>query len=104
MSVRIIKPSTVRGFERRHSGAAAALEHWLEVVKAAHWRTLHDVRRSFRSADEVGVRSGRTVVVFNIGGNRYRLIAAIHYNRQKVFVLRFMTHAEYDKERWKAEL
>jgi mRNA interferase HigB len=104
MSVRVIKPSTVRAFERAHANASAALERWLEVADAADWRTLHDVRRSFRSADEVRVASGRTVVVFNIGGNNYRLITAIHYNRRKVFVLRFMTHAEYDKDRWKDEL
>jgi mRNA interferase HigB len=62
------------------------------------------VRRSFRSADEVTVASGRTVVIFNIGGNRFRLITAIHYNRGKVFELRFMTHAEYSKDRWKDDL
>ncbi len=104
MPVRVIKPSTVRAFERRHAAAAAALERWLDVVQASDWRTLHDVRRVFRSADEVRVGSGRKVVIFNIGGNAYRLITAIHYNRGKVFVLRFMAHAEYSKERWKDEL
>ena len=58
----------------------------------------------FRSADEVTVRSGRKVVIFKIGGNSYRLITAIHYNRGRLFVLRFMTHAEYSKERGKKEL
>jgi mRNA interferase HigB len=104
MPVRVIKPSTVRAFERKHANATLALEHWLEVVEAAHWKKLHDVRQWFRSADEVKVEIGRTVVVFNIGGNKYRLIAAIHYNVEKVFVLRFMTHAEYSKDRWKDEL
>jgi mRNA interferase HigB len=52
-------------------------------------------------ADAVTVASGRTVVVFNIRGNRYRLVTAIHYNRQLVYTLRFMTHAEYSKNRWK---
>jgi mRNA interferase HigB len=104
MHVRIIKPATVRAFERRHPGAAAALERWLDVVRAAGWLTLLDVRRSFRSADEVTVASGRTVVIFNIGGNNFRLITAIHYDRSKVFVLRFMTHAEYSKDRWKDDL
>ena len=102
--MRVIKPSTVRAFERQHAGGSSSLEYWLEVVEAAHWRNLRDVRRSFRSADEVKVESGRTVVFFNIGGNRYRLIAAVHYNVEKVFVLRFMTHAEYSKDRWKDEL
>ncbi len=104
MSVRIIKPSTIRAFERKHASAAASLERWLEVVEAARWRKLHDVRQSFRSADEVMVQSKRTVLIFNIGGNNYRLITAIHYNRQKVFVLRFMTYADYSKDRWKDEL
>jgi len=55
-------------------------------------------------ADPVKVASGRTVVVFNIRGIRYRLVAAIHYNRQIVYTLRFMTHAEYSKNRWKDAL
>lgn len=49
-------------------------------------------------------RSGRTVVVFDIAGNRFRMIAAIHFNTAVVFALRFMTHAEYDKNKWKDEL
>ena len=75
-----------------------------QLGRAAHWRALPDLRRSFRSADEVRVASGRTVVIFNIGGNAYRLITAIHYNRQIVYVLRFMTHADYSKDRWKDDL
>ena len=102
--MRVIKPSTVRAFERQHPDAAPGLDHWLEVAESARWKILQDVRQSFRSADEVKVESGRTVVVFNIGGNRFRLITAIHYNMQKVFILRFMTHAEYSKNRWKDEL
>jgi mRNA interferase HigB len=102
--VRIITPSTVRSFERKHPAAAAGLQRWLEVTETARWQSLHDVRLSFRSADEVRVASKRTVVIFNIGGKAYRLITAIHYNRSMVFVLRFMTHAEYSKDRWKDEL
>ena len=102
--MRVIKPSTIRAFERAHADAAAGLEYWLDIVESAKWRKLHDVRQAFRSADEVKVSSGRTVVVFNISGNNYRLIAAVHYNMQTVFVLRFLTHAEYSKDRWKDEL
>ena len=50
------------------------------------------------------VKSGRVVTVFNLCGNHYRLIVAIHYNTQLVFILRFFTHAEYDKDAWKASL
>jgi len=41
------------------------------------------------------------LVVFNIGGNKYRLIAAIHFNRRKLYIRHVLTHTEYDKERWK---
>jgi mRNA interferase HigB len=104
MTVRIIKPSTVRGFESRHPDAAPGLDRWLGIAEAAVWRSLHDVRQAFRSADSVKVASGRTVVVFNIHGNDYRLITAIHYNRSTVFILRFITHAQYSQGRWKEDL
>lgn len=44
------------------------------------------------------------MAIFDIGGNKFRLIAAIHYNTGKVFVLRVLTHKEYDAERWKDQL
>jgi mRNA interferase HigB len=100
----IVKPSTVRDFAARNSTARGGLEHWLRVARDAEWTCLDDVRETFRSADEVKVDSGRMVVVFNIKRNDYRLITAIHYNMQKVFILRFMTHAEYGKEQWKRQL
>lgn len=102
--MRVIKVSRVRGYSRRHATAAASLERWLGVTKLAGWARLSDVKRTFPHADEVMVRSGRTTVVFNIKGNDFRLITAIHYNMGKVFVLRFLTHAEYTKDRWKDEL
>ena len=62
------------------------------------------MRAVISSTDDVTVESGRRVVVFNIGGNKYRLIAAVHYNTQIVYALLFMTHAEYDKDKWKKVL
>jgi mRNA interferase HigB len=50
------------------------------------------------------VKSGKPVTVFNIAGNKYRLIAAIHYNRQIVYTLRIMSHAEYSRAKWKDQL
>ena len=50
------------------------------------------------------VHSKRTVTVFNGCGNKYRLLAALHYNRKTVFTLRFLTHAEYSKDEWKNDL
>ena len=84
--------------------AARFLEHWTAIVRAAEWKNLVDVRKTYPSADAVKVQSGRQVVVFNVCGNDYRLLAAMHFNRQVVYTLRFMTHAEYSKDRWKDEL
>jgi len=73
-------------------------------MRQAQFRHFADLRRCFRAADQVRVSSGNPVVVFNISGNTYRLICAILYDTGKVFLLRFLTHAEYDKDRWKGEL
>jgi len=102
--VRIIKPSTVRAYASANPDAASALHRWMRLVRPARWRKLQEARQMFGSADEVRMKSGRNVVVFNIGGNKYRLIAAVHYNLGRVYVLRFLTHAEYDRAKWKDEL
>lgn len=74
------------------------------TVKQAVWRNLVDVRRNYPDTDSARVRSGRTVLIFNIRRNDYRLIVAAHFNRQIVYTLRFMTHAKYSKDRWKDTL
>lgn len=55
-----------------------------------------ELRTAFPSADQVG-----KLTVFNIGGNKVRLIAAIHYNRRKVYVRSVLTHGEYNEQGWK---
>ena len=102
--MKVVKPARVHEHARTHPEAEASLTRWLSLTRHAVWHSLADVRRTFPHADAVKVASGRAVVVFNIAGNRYRLITAIHYDRQRVFVLRFMPHAEYGKDRWKEEL
>ena len=102
--MKVVKPARIREYAQRHPEARPSLMGWLAATRQAAWGSLMDVRRTLRHADGVKVASGRTVVVFNIAGNDYRLITAIHYDRQKVFVLRFMPHAEYSKDRWKSEL
>jgi len=89
---------------RRHPPDRPALKRWLAVVKAAKWKRFVDIRSTFASVDRVTAGSGRPVFVFNIAGNGFRLIASIHFNQQRIFTLRFLTHAEYDNENWKREL
>ena len=99
--MRIIKRATLAAYWERNRQAKIGLLHWHKVAKSARWTCLQDVRAVFPSADAVKVKSGRTVVVFNIGGNKYRLITAIHYNLQKVFTLMVLTHGQYDQGKWK---
>ncbi|HYY27809.1 MAG TPA: type II toxin-antitoxin system HigB family toxin [Chthoniobacterales bacterium] len=100
----IIKVIRLGEFAERYSRASASLKNWRTVTRAAKWESFQDVKATFNTADNVPVASGRAVVVFNIAGNKFRLITAIHYNLKKVFVLRFLTHAEYSKGKWKEEL
>jgi mRNA interferase HigB len=102
--MRIIKRATLAAYWRRNPQAASGLLYWHKLAKAARWTCLQDVRATFPHADAVTVKSGRRVVVFNIAGNKYRLITAIHYNRQLAFTLMALTHAEYDKAMWKEVL
>ena len=74
----IISKKKLREFWDRHPRAKVALESWFQVAKRAEWDNFADVRRTFNTADRVG-----RIVVFDIGGNKYRLIAAIHFNRGK---------------------
>lgn len=91
----IINESELHTFARRHSNARKPISGWIEVTNLAVWHSFGDVRESFRSADYVNKR-----VIFNIGGNNFRVITKINYRTQRVFILEVMTHAEYD--RWKA--
>src|SRR5579863_9551277 len=102
--MRVIKPSRVKQHAREYPDASTGLDAWLKATEAANWRNLQEVRRQFPQADAATVESKRIVTIFNIGGNKYRLIVAIHYNTQRVFVLRFLTHAEYSKNKWRDQL
>jgi mRNA interferase HigB len=99
--MRIIKRSTLVAYGRRNPQALRGLLYWHELTSKARWTCLQDVRATFPHADPVTVGSGRSVVVFNIAGNKYRLITAIHYNRELVFAMRVLTHAQYSTGKWK---
>jgi mRNA interferase HigB len=99
--MRVIAKSRLVAFTEKYPDAAAALSIFYSRVKRADWNCVEDVRALYASADPVKVKSGRTVYVFNIRGNRYRLICAIHFNRRKLFIREFLTHADYSKGHWK---
>jgi mRNA interferase HigB len=96
MEMHIISKKKLRDFWDQYAKAKSPLEAWYQTVKRAEWENFADVRKTFKTTDLVG-----RFVVFNIGGNKYRLIAVIHFNRGKVFVRHVLTHAEYDEGKWK---
>ena len=102
--MRIITRKRLREFAKRHPDAAEPLDKWYRVLWAAKWENLQAVRRVYPHADAVTVASGNTVTFFNLCGNKYRVIVAIHYNRQRLYVLRLLRHAEYSKNLWKDRL
>ncbi|WZO99471.1 type II toxin-antitoxin system HigB family toxin [Isosphaeraceae bacterium EP7] len=72
-----------------------ALDEWFKKVRNARWRTFSDIRTSYAHADLVG-----GLVVFNLGGNKYRIVARVFYTTGKVYIRAVMTHREYDRGRW----
>ncbi len=99
----IIKESVLDQYAREHARAAVSLLQWRAIVREQHWRSFVELRQTYRKADAVKVKSGRVVTVFDIAGGRFRLLTAINYNTGIILILNFLTHAEYDKESWKAE-
>jgi mRNA interferase HigB len=98
--VHVISQKALREFGRKHAGAATPLRAWLKLARHGQFQNLAELKRTFASVDLVPVK-GRDFHVFNVGGNKYRLIAVIHFNTQRLFVRQILTHPEYDSERWK---
>lgn len=94
----VITRSRLVEFWRKHPDAKTSLLLWYKLTTAAAWQNLVEVREVFATADPVG-----NFTVFNIGGNKYRLIGFIDYGYQKVFIRHVLTHADYDKEGWKKD-
>jgi len=92
----VISRKRLNEFAEQHPESASALAQWYSLAKGTDFSNFAELRAIFPAADKVG-----NLTVFNIGGNKVRLIAAIHYNRRKVYVRAVLTHTEYDKQRWK---
>ena len=90
--MRIISRKKLRAFWERHPEARQPLEDWYRITKHAAWENLADTRLDFPHADSVG-----TCTIFNIGGNKYRLITKIKYRWKVVYIRFVLTHAEYDR-------
>jgi len=92
----IITRKRLNDFAHDHPDTRTAFEHWYRNMKRRNFASLAEARTVFPTADKVG-----KLTVFNIGGNKARLITAIHYNRHKVYIRAVLTHEEYDQNTWK---
>ncbi len=92
----IISRKALRDAEQQYRELEGSLDAWYRIAKAASWTSLNDVRQTWSSADAVDDKT-----VFNIKGNKYRLITKINYRSQTIFIKAVLTHADYDKEGWK---
>src|SRR4051794_19578736 len=102
--MRVTSRKALVKFWEKWPAAKHPLAEWHRISKRSQWRNFAEVKAVFGQTDQAKVTSGHTVAIFDIGGNKFRLIAAIHYNTQRVFVLRVLTHKEYDTNAWKAQL
>lgn len=92
----VISRKRLREFYLHHGDVAEVLDDWFLTVSKSSWHSLIELQNTYPQAEAVS-----NFTVFNIKGNKYRLITSINYNKQIVYVKYVLTHAEYDKNRWK---
>lgn len=92
----IISRKALQEFSRKHPQSETPLDSWYRIAKEAQWNNLIEIKETYPSADLIG-----EYIVFNIKGNDYRLIVRITFRSHTIFIKHVLTHADYDKDRWK---
>jgi len=90
--VHVISKKALETFWLKHPASTAPLEAWYRIVRGSNFANFVEIEHAFNSADYVP-----PYVVFDLGGNNFRVISVIHFNRQKLYVREVLTHAEYDR-------
>jgi mRNA interferase HigB len=80
---------------------AKAFDGWFKIARKAHWRNFQDTRATFGQTDTALGDTGRTATIFDVGGNKYRIVAHVDYARQTVKIEAVLDHTEYDRNLWK---
>jgi mRNA interferase HigB len=88
----VISRKMLVSFGNDHADALEPLDRWYRIAKRATWSNFAELRADFGSADQVGHHT-----IFNIAGNKFRLVAMIFYNHQVLLVRGVYTHQEYDQ-------
>ena len=92
----IITRKRLLDFGKKHPDCSSALESWYRIVKHTDFNSFAELHQTFPSADKVG-----NLTILNIGGNKVRLIAAVHYNTHRIYIRYVLTHKEYTRESWR---
>jgi mRNA interferase HigB len=92
----IITKKRITEAKLKYKNCASALDAWYTVISKNSFSTFSELKRTFNTIDKVG-----NLYVFDIGGNKIRLIASIHFNRQKLYVRYILSHKEYDEGKWR---
>ncbi len=92
----VISRKTLRQFWQQHPDSEMALARWFKLMEQTDFKNFAELRAVFPTADLV-----EQWIVFNIGGNKVRLIASAHFNRNRIYIRHVLTHREYDKGSWK---
>ena len=92
----IITRRRITDAKATHPQCAPAIAVWLKIVEENEFKSFAELKAAFNSIDKLG-----DLYVFDIGGNTLRLIASIHFNRQKLYIRHIFTHQEYDKNKWR---
>ncbi len=95
--MKIISNSALRAFAAQHPQAQGPLQGWRRVIEKNRFDTWAALKAAFNTVDKVG-----DLVVFNVGGNKYRLIAHIRFEKQIVYIKAVLTHTDYDRGAWKS--
>jgi mRNA interferase HigB len=102
--MRVISKRRLREFWELFPDAELPLKAWFRTAERSHWANFADVRTTFSSVSGVALECEITAIVFNIGGNKFRLITRIEYPFHAVYVKMVLTHRQYDTDKWKDEL
>jgi mRNA interferase HigB len=92
----VISRKALTVFWKKYPDSKIPLLRWFKIMSQTTFNNLNELRLAFPNADKVD-----DLIVFNIAGNKYRLIASVHFNRNKVYVRQVLTHKDYDKGAWK---
>ncbi len=97
MRIRLVKQNTITNYISKNQNSKKYFDDWLVKLQQADWSNTNDIKQTFNSADILGKSSSR--IIFNIGGNHYRMICKFHFGKKKVhlFIKWIGTHAEYTK-------